>query len=1059
MCCCFFIKPSTAESKHHNNNIFTQSEKALVQLTGTYSDLSAGAITFETYRNTISFDQELFNLPLNEQGAFAMQFEINEAITAVLNCYGKKVPLFLEPSDNLKLHITASGIQFSGKGAFANQLLSAFAKRFGQYNNDYLLYEMADRSALDFRGFMDRLLEEKQTFINQYIEKHKSEKLSPAFQQYLYAELKYWYANYLLQYRIEHPIAKGLPSPMTLPANYYDFLNELVLFNDRALTSRNYIDFIENYLDFRRSNPKELVEINFSDEHLQVMLPTTLLLAEPDQMDVVEELHQGDHLRYLGEQSDFESKTLVRGVMKSFPWYRVKTACGKVGWVLGVGMNWKDKVMASESITASPSRSKIIMTAKVIFDKLLVFETATGEKIIDTLFENDQAYFLNVKTTERFRYNRKGKIYQDHFYKVETPNGKVGWIFRGGVNLEEEIITIENELPFTPQNSLSRYSDADQYLSGKTLYYIWAKDLYWKSHILNRDSLMTELQEFTSKNPYPSYNELLNKSITNEPVKDYVLISGVEILLPDPSLNATSKAKPALELSELNEIIAESNSKELVLPATDQLETSTQLISSENTEATEESLTNNTFTSTAFEPEYLELVQPKYKLNRTETLLTGKIESHNNKATSLVLYAEPILFDEKIQEIALRSNQTFRNDFSLAEATLGVIRYGNKEHKIYLEPGDQINVKMNGSKFPEALHFTGKGSAHNNFLLRLKAKFTDSEKTLKTKIRYANPEEFAQFMKSVWEKKWAFYESYKTTHEFTPGFEKFAEAEINYWYAFQMMNYPLEHPYYLEDPESFHLPKGYYDFLQDVEVYKDGALPNQNYIYFVNELLSYQKKQNENLGLTSKQLIDKYLHGETAFYAKAKNLANACKRGQAKEVGREIQEFIAECPYENFNEVLRFTYNEAKGLEPGIMAPDFVLADREGNAVQLSDYRGKVVYLDFWATWCSPCVRMMPHSQRLQDQFENQDVVFLFVSLDKNKSSWETFVKNNKLSGVHVATDNKNIYQSEIAKLYRVKHLPAYFLIDKNGKISRSPAKSPSSSLIIEQINSLLQEH
>ncbi|MFK7776390.1 MAG: TlpA family protein disulfide reductase, partial [Saprospiraceae bacterium] len=231
-----------------------------------------------------------------------------------------------------------------------------------------------------------------------------------------------------------------------------------------------------------------------------------------------------------------------------------------------------------------------------------------------------------------------------------------------------------------------------------------------------------------------------------------------------------------------------------------------------------------------------------------------------------------------------------------------------------------------------------------------------------------------------------------------------------------------------------------------------------NYAYFLDQFIDYQSEQVENKALTSNQLIEKYLTGEPAAYLKAKKLSIACNRGKAKREGNNIKAFIKNNPYEIYNDVLRLVYNEAKGLQIGMDAPNFTLLDIEGKEVVLSELKGKVIYLDFWATWCSPCLMQMKNSKSWKAQFKDKDVVFLYLSLDKNKSAWETYVKNNDTQGIHLIASGGDVYKSQIAKLYKVKKLPAYFLIDKNGKIAFKPEGGNNITRVEDKIVELLRD-
>ncbi len=253
------------------------------------------------------------------------------------------------------------------------------------------------------------------------------------------------------------------------------------------------------------------------------------------------------------------------------------------------------------------------------------------------------------------------------------------------------------------------------------------------------------------------------------------------------------------------------------------------------------------------------------------------------------------------------------------------------------------------------------------------------------------------------------------------------------------------------------LSAAYYQFLNEIPVVSVDALPNMYYTYFLDQFFSYQKDQPENESLSDFQLAEKYLQGNPLYYYKAKLYSISCRRGKAKEVGPEIKAFIEECSSDTYNDVLRMVYNDAKGLLKGEFAPDFTLADVNGNPVALSDLRGKIVYLDFWATWCPPCVHSLRNSKQWKSKFKDKDVAFVYVSLDKESQSWKNFIRRQGIDGIHVIADSPNVYKSKIAKRYKVKRLPAVFLLDKAGKIFyNSSAKDARQVPVAQMINDLL---
>ncbi len=116
--------------------------------------------------------------------------------------------------------------------------------------------------------------------------------------------------------------------------------------------------------------------------------------------------------------------------------------------------------------------------------------------------------------------------------------------------------------------------------------------------------------------------------------------------------------------------------------------------------------------------------------------------------------------------------------------------------------------------------------------------------------------------------------------------------------------------------------------------------------------------------------------------------------------------------------------------EVGKPAPDFALKDLQGNTVRLSDLRGKVVFLNFWASWCPPCRAEMPAMERLYEAMGGKDFAMLAVNVEDDLKAVKNFVADHS-HAFPVLLDPK----AEVQDLYRVYRFPETFLIDKQGTI------------------------
>ena len=109
---------------------------------------------------------------------------------------------------------------------------------------------------------------------------------------------------------------------------------------------------------------------------------------------------------------------------------------------------------------------------------------------------------------------------------------------------------------------------------------------------------------------------------------------------------------------------------------------------------------------------------------------------------------------------------------------------------------------------------------------------------------------------------------------------------------------------------------------------------------------------------------------------------------------------------------------------------DFTLQDLEGKPISLSDYKGKVVFIDFWATWCPPCRLSIPYVEKLYEQYkDNEDFVVLGINLQESKEDITKFMKKQKMNYPILLSDKKVISN------YKIASIPRFFLIDRNGEI------------------------
>ena len=130
---------------------------------------------------------------------------------------------------------------------------------------------------------------------------------------------------------------------------------------------------------------------------------------------------------------------------------------------------------------------------------------------------------------------------------------------------------------------------------------------------------------------------------------------------------------------------------------------------------------------------------------------------------------------------------------------------------------------------------------------------------------------------------------------------------------------------------------------------------------------------------------------------------------------------------------------EAVLLKNGSKAPDFEVRDDSGNPVKLSAYRGKVVVLDFWATWCGPCQESLPKTNQVAAKYAGKDVVFLGVNVWDKQTEFHKWLPDHKsFNAIKFAIDTHGQGEDVASKLYHVSGIPTQYVIDKKGRVVTS---------------------
>ncbi|MEL6866067.1 MAG: redoxin domain-containing protein [Bacteroidota bacterium] len=945
--CCFAFTPNFFVLAQPN------SLQTITHIQGTVSGGAGQFISLRFYRDFISLEEEVFKVPIDSASTFSMQFQLVEACPVSLLYKGKEQALFVAPGDSLWINFSDDRIfeqvQFMGIGQSHNRFLWAFQQQFGQWDEDYIQYEMINRNAFDFRRFMDALHDQKKRFYQTYTEREKKT-FSPAFRHYAFSEINYWWAYHLLRYPLEHAVSNGLSKASPTYSQYYSFLNQVLLSNDKALNNVYYLYFLEEYQQLMKDPPKALAH---QSANAIVTAPSILVLSQANQGEFLAEVKAGQRLIYLNERSAKTAKVLIRNVLHEGYWFKVRTEEGIVGWVPGAG------------------------------------------------------------------------------------------------------IRVEEEMTISP--SLATINKAPQQLKGHALYYSMANELYWNIHVLPTDSVEQLVKSFEAFCPIESYRlgvaTAYEEALAQEAPKERPIYGAtIYRLLKEPRI--ISKTQTGRLAQNKNK---RSNS---AYPSLSPVHEETAVIASiQIQKGAEQNKPKAAPQIKATQPapnpssSYLHIAPPALDPIATPSALKCSATAPLSQTLKLVLYSDPILFREREYTF---NDQQASIELQLTHSMTGYLAYGDEQVDIWMMPGDELSFDFSPEHFLGSLRFSGKGSDQQNYFCAKKLAFPNLEKRVRAKMKKVAPSTFQGFMQKVRQDQLDHLERYSQKQPLSKEFIHWAKADIDYWYAYHLMNYPWEYPMHQDMEIPMSLPDAYYQFTKEIPIQQTGVLPNKYYTYYLKQFFDHQSEQEAFRDWEVLKLGQHFLSGEVLDFYTARHYTMMCRRGKTQELGSSIKTFMDTCENEQYNNVLRLVYNDARGLVDGAPAPDFKLTDIDGQEVSLADFKGQVVYLDFWASWCAPCIHHMRNSQQWKKQFKDQAVTFLYISLDKDVEAWRRMVRQQQFPGRHLNSASAAVYQSPIALRYKVKRLPAIFLVDQMGKVAYNSTVDSGKGRMVDVIKKLL---
>ncbi|WP_223649147.1 TlpA family protein disulfide reductase [Hymenobacter psoromatis] len=389
--------------------------------------------------------------------------------------------------------------------------------------------------------------------------------------------------------------------------------------------------------------------------------------------------------------------------------------------------------------------------------------------------------------------------------------------------------------------------------------------------------------------------------------------------------------------------------------------------------------------------------------------------------------------------------------------------YDGEFATLYLTPGDALRLSFDPGRLDQTIAYAGQGAAANanNYLAQsyLQANQDDeARRTPDARAATLSAAELRRAADTYRQRRRAALAAYAAAHPLPAAFRRQQEQALDYEWAATLLSYYAHQPAERRQQGYATLPVGYYDFVPELRLESQDSALTTNTLQ--NLLLTYGFTQlNDPTG----NLPTGPAAGRRLYQRATDDLGGGRVRDVA--VGQylltkvesehtDIRPLLADFKANNRDSTiardLRRAVRAHLALATGQPAPDFTLPDASGRFVALSSLRGKVVYLDFWATWCAPCLAEMPASRALRQRFAGRDVVFLYVSLDSQAADWQRYLVAHPTSPAAVQLHEAGAFEGVAAKAFGVQSIPNYWLIGRDGRILASHPPLPSTGPAIE---------